>query len=319
MWDTIGLFIFGFFLLTKGASYLINGASSIARILKISPWVIGVLIVGVGTSIPEFSIQLASVFKENDVGLGSVIGSSIFDILVVLGLATFFSPLVLDRRWVVKDFLINLVAPLVAAVVLIFPVLGDASFVGITKEEGLLLTALFVLWVFYMLMRRLDISSDDEKDDQRAFTFVTSIIMTTAGILGVFFGGQWVVDGAVAIAEALGASSMLIGLSLVGIGTSLPELFVSITAVIKHKTSMAVGNIVGSTIFDFLAILGIAALFQPLPFPREMTFDLGVVILAAVLLFVFTFSGRRYVLKKRQGLIFLLIYAVYFIFMLARG
>lgn len=310
------LFFVGFYVLIKGAKILVNGAVSVARIFNISNWFIGVVIVGIGTSIPELSINLASVFNGGTIGLGAIIGSNTFNILFILGISALFYPILMKKEWVLRDFLINIFSVVVTAIIIIFPVFGDNSFLGVTRSEALFLFSLFIGWILYMFYRK---HSNDDNSEYKVFTVFTSFIMVLAGIIGVFVGGRWVVDGAEIIAQLFGASESLIGLTIVAVGTSLPELTVSITALIKRRTGIAVGNIVGSNIFDFLGIIGITALLRPIATFPSVQFDIFAALGATLLLFAFTFIGRRYILSRFEGLVFITVYVVYLILIIWRG
>ena len=206
------LFALGFFILIQGANILIRGASSIARIFKLSPWFIGVVIVGIGTSIPEFSINVASVFNGNTVGLATIIGSNIFNTLFILGISALIAPLVFKREWIISDLPINIGAVIVAALVILVPVFGETALHGITRLEGALLVVLLLAWITFMLRRK---SMAHEGIDPDIFSWVVSLAFIAVGLIGVFIGGRWVVDGAGTIATLLGVSPALVGFTAV--------------------------------------------------------------------------------------------------------
>ena len=315
MFNTLILFVIGFYILIKGANLLISGASSIARFFNISQWAIGIIIVGIGTSIPELAINVAGVFNGTNVGLGTVIGSNIFNILFVLGLSALISPLLIKREWIRRDFTFNILAIITAALMMYLPILGDQTFVGISRSEGVFLVILFLAWATYIGTRKTELI---KKIDYRAFAFFTSAVMVIAGLVGVFFGGRWIVSGAELIAHSIGISDYLIGLTIVGIGTSIPELTVSLVAAFRKNTGIAIGNIIGSNIFDFLGILGIVATLRPLTVAGDVKFDILVTFGAAVLLLVSVFIGQRNILKRWEGGVFVLLYFLYLIVLLVR-
>ncbi len=310
-------FSVGFLILVKGSSILIDGASSLARLFKVSSWIIGVIIVGIGTSIPEFSINLASVFRQADIGVGTIVGSTTFNILFVLGTAAIISPLAMRPAWVKKDFAIAALAILVAAWLAFWHVAGQPFFIGITRAEGLVLFLLFLVWLWFEM--RYERRRGADEAPAKVFTIFTSWLMIIIGVAGVALGGKWVVDGATTLARAFGASEALIGLTLVSAGTSIPEFFVTINAVIKKQTGLAVGNIVGSNIFNFFGIFGVVSIIKPLSFSAGFTFDMAVAFAATLLLIAYMFMGDRYILKRWHGVVFLLIYITYIIFLLNRG
>lgn len=308
------LFILGFYILIKGAQLLIRGAVSLARVFEVSNWFIGAFVVSVGTSIPELSINIASTFTGGNVGLATIIGSNTFNIFVILGLSAIFYPIVMRREWVVKDAFFNIVFIFIATIMILFSVAGD-TFNGITRAEGLILLSIFFIWIWFLFHRK---SSAEEETDIEVVTIFTAFIMAILGIVGVFFGGQWVVDGAGIIALLLGAEPAFVGLTVVAIGTSLPELTVSLVALSKGSTSIAVGNILGSSIFSFLGVLGITALINPIVVLPGIQFDIFTVLTAAVLFFTLMLIGRRYTLTRLEGVLFLVLYFLYIIFLVIR-
>ena len=310
------LFFTGFYILIKGAKILIDSAISIARIFNISNWFTGVVIVGIGTSIPEFSINIASVFNNSPVGISAIIGSNTFNILFILGVSALFYPISMKKEWVIKDFLFNIIAVVVSAVVIIFPLFGKSGFLGVERIEALFLLTLFIGWSLYMFNRKID---DEKNVDYKIFSAFSSFVMIIVGFIGVFVGGHWVVDGAETIAVFFNASPALIGLTIVAAGTSLPELTVSMVALFKRRTEIAVGNIIGSNIFDFLGILGITALFRPIVVPSSAQFDIFATLGSVFLLFALTFIGRKYILSRIEGLIFIIGYILYLFFIIWRG
>jgi cation:H+ antiporter len=306
MVPTLLLFFGGFFILIKGADLLVRGASDIARRFGISSFVIGLVIVGIGTSIPEFAISfIANLSGEGDMGIGTIVGSNTFNILFLLGAAALFSPLVFKQEWVDRDLLWNVLAVfVVAAFALPF---GDGM---ISRPEGFFMLALFVFWL-YIVIRRTNHTAEEVPKD---IVFPISITLILAGLAGVIVGGKWVVDGAVVIAQELGMSEELVGLTIVGIGTSLPELAVTFVAAAKRQNALAIGNIVGSNIFDFLLILGLGAVVKPIVFSTELSFDVVVTMLSAAILYGFMYIQDRYVLKRWQGLFLIMLYVVYLVY-----
>ena len=311
------LFLVGFAILLKGSGVLITGASSLAQQLRLSTWFIGIVIVGIGTSIPELSISFASAFNGVTIGLGTIIGSNTFNIFAILGIAALLSPLALQRSWVLRDLPVNIAAILLAAIALYLPILGDPAFTGISRPEGIALLASFLVWMTYLGTRkRADTASDP---DIRIVAIPIAIGMVVFGILGVIFGGRWVVEGGEALARAAGASEAFIGLTVIGIGTSLPELIVSVRAALRRNAAIAVGNIVGSNVFDFLGIFGLTAAVRPIPVEPGLAFDILITALSACALFAAMFVGKRYVLGRLQGFGLLSAYLAYFLFLLVRG
>lgn len=307
---SIVLFIVGFYILVKGAELLVDGAVTISKSLGLSQWVVGVLVVGIGTSIPEFSINVFSALKQTDIGVATLFGGNTFNILFVLGLSAIISPAVVRREWVYRDFIINIISVLVAFLALVLPLFGDPAYLGITVEEALGLFALFLAWVFFMLKRKPMYSS--ERATGQNIHLLLSFGMIGAGFAGVFFGADWVVSGALSLASVLGIHAHIVGLSFVAIGTSFPELVVSIVAAFKGQTEIAVGNIIGSNIFDFVGILGTAGLISQIPFDSSLLVDVSVTLLSSSLLFFVMFTRRKYVLTRSAGVVFITLYFFYF-------
>ncbi|MDP2629735.1 MAG: calcium/sodium antiporter [Candidatus Harrisonbacteria bacterium] len=301
------LFLFGLFILVGGANLLVSNALGIARRFNISPMVAGLLIVGVGTSIPELSITLVSNFTGNgEIGIGTIIGSNIFNLLIILSLAALIFPLKIKDHWIKRDMKWNVLA-VVLVMALLFPFLGETATIG--RLEGLLLLSLFAVWAVQVF--RSPRSQENNAPSVRILALPLGILMIMAGIVGVVLGGKWVVGGALALAQLFSVSPSIIALFIVGIGTSLPELVVSLVAALKRETGIVVGNIVGSNIFDFFMILGAASLMKPLSFDSSLILDLAVGLLAASLILLFLFVGERYTITRVKALLALGLYFLY--------
>ena len=309
------LFAIGFAILIKGAGVLVDGSTSLARRLGVPGCLIGLVVVGIGTSIPEFSVAFwGNLVGEAEVSLGTIIGSNTFNILVILGLAAVIRPLHLEPAWVGRDLVWNIFA--VAAVVA--AVLGnDSSFSGVTREEGLMLLIFFIVWLAVAV--RTAHEADHDPKPRRLIALPFAFLAIAAGLAGVVLGGQWVVNGAVAIARAVGMSEAFVGLTIVGIGTSLPELAVTVAAAWRRQFGIAVGNIIGSNVFDFLMIIGASALVRPVPFSQALMPDIVVTLASSLLFFAAVLASRRYMLKGSHGLAFLVLYGLYFTYLVGRG
>ncbi|OIO49714.1 MAG: hypothetical protein AUJ39_00455 [Parcubacteria group bacterium CG1_02_42_13] len=317
MFITVLLFFAGFYILIKGSGWVTDGASTLARKLNISTWVIGLVIVGIGASIPEFSIAVISNFLgDQEIALGTIIGSNTFNILLVLGVSALLFPLTFKNGWIERDLIWNIFAVLIASFAGFYSLSGGGDFL-ITRTEGLIMLILFCVWLYYSLKKPDDNSTDGVSD--RALTLPLVVLMIFIGLAGVVLGGKWVVDGAVEIAIDLGVSEKLIGLTIVGIGTSLPELAISLRAAYKRQVGIAVGNIIGSNIFDFLMILGFSAVFSPVVFEPELYVDILVTFISAAALIALLFLGKRYVLTRPKGLLLIAAYILYLVYLAARG
>lgn len=307
---TIFLFFLGFYILIKGASFLVDGAVAFAHKLKISHIVIGLVIVGIGTSIPEFAISfISNLLGQNNVGLGTIIGSNTFNILFILGLCALLFPLTLEEAWVKRDLLWNIFAVVLA----VFLALDGK----LSALDGTIMLLIFVSWLIHVTREGKNDKEDGEKESFHIVALPIAIFMIIAGFLGVILGGKWVVDGAVALARNFGMNEAIIGLTIIGIGTSLPELTVSVVAAYKKQPGIAVGNIIGSNVFDFLMILGASSVVKPIVFPKNLFFDLGVTLFSAILLYVFMFTGQRHTLKRFEGFVFIALYVAYLAYIIS--
>lgn len=223
-----------------------------------------------------------------------------------------FTPIVMHRSWIRRDLPILIAITVLTSAFILFPVLGEPNFVGITTTEAWALIGVFFVWLYGMFHRG---SPEEEKPDFEAITIFTAIIMIVVGIVGVFLGGNWVVDGALILAEMAGVTPAVVGFTIVALGTSLPEFVVSMVALSKGSVGIAVGNIVGSSIFNFLGVLGVTGIIQQIPVEETLTFDISFVILTSVLWFVLMFIGKKYTLSRPEGLLFLALY-IFFVFSL---
>jgi cation:H+ antiporter len=308
---TLILFFVGFYILIQGANFLIKGASALTRILGVSNIVIGLLIAGIGTSIPEFSITIfANFIGESGIGIGTIVGSNTFNILFILGLCALLFPIQLKKEWVHRDLVWNIFAVLIA---LVFGLDGELS-----RPEGLILSALFLLWIF-IVSKHKKVVDHEKTEDVSQLTIPIALGMILGGLIGVLIGGTWVVDGAIEIARALSVSERLIGLTIVGIGTSLPELAVSLVAAYRREHGIAVGNIIGSNIFDFLGILGPGSLIQPIVFPSGLILDTVITLSASMLLLLSVFVGKKYVLNRPKSFVFIILFFFYMTYVFMRG
>ncbi|MBL7045806.1 MAG: sodium:calcium antiporter [Parcubacteria group bacterium] len=313
---SIALFGVGFFILVKGAQVLVNGSASIAKLLGVSTWFIGAVVVGIGTSLPEFAINLASVFDGESIGLATIIGSHTFNTLFLLGFVSVIAPLTIRHGWIARDVPINLVVVLIASAVILFPLFGS-DINGISRYEGFVLLGLLIVWFIFMLKRRASVG---EESVYRVFTVLNSIFFILLGFVGVFIGGRWVVSGAVTIAELVNLSPAFIGFTVVAIGTSVPEFAVSIVAAIKRQPGLAIGNILGSNIFGLFGVLGMTAIIRPIVVAPEIRFDIFAALIAALIFTVVAvLMGKKYHISRAEGVLLMVAYVVYFIFLIIRG
>ena len=315
------LLVAGLALLIKGAGFLVAGASSVARNLRISDFVIGLTVVSFGTSLPELVIALfAGNAGSPDLIIGNAVGSNIANILLVLGVAALIHPLVVKKNTVWRELPFTLLASLVLFAMLNDELSDTASDSVLDRRDGLGLLAFFVAFLFYVAWVIKKEKDREWVGHPEGHSVMRSGLEIVGGIVGLLIGGRVTVEGAVNIAQSWGMSEAFIGLTVVAIGTSLPELATSTVAAFRRNVDIAVGNVVGSNIFNIFIVLGISSTVKPIPFNSDYNIDLGVMILVSLLLFVFVFIGHpKRTIQRREGALFLVAYAGYLGYLIYRG
>ena len=300
--------IIGFVLLIKGADLFVDGASSVAGKLKIPSLIIGLTVVSLGTSMPEAAVSVsASLGGNNGISLGNVIGSNIFNLLMVVGISSIILPVVTDRDVLKRDMPIN-IAITAGLCVMLFD--GNLS-----RLDAAILLVLFVAYMF--LLVRSALKNRVEEPAQKTLTWPRSILFILAGAAAIIGGGQMVVNSAKVIAAALGMGETLIGLTVVALGTSLPELVTSIVAARKGDSGIAMGNVVGSNIFNILFILGLAGVISPMTADAEFFIDTGILIAVSAMMMIFAFTHRK--TSRAEGAISVLVYVAYTAYIIMRA
>jgi cation:H+ antiporter len=309
---TYFLFLLGFVLLIKGADFLVDGASAIARRFNISDLVIGLTVVAFGTSTPELFVNIVASARGNtDIAIGNVLGSNISNVFLILGISAIIYPLSVSKGTVWKEIPFSLLAVITLGLMANDQVIdGDGSSL-LTRIDGLVLLAFFTIFLYYSFSIAKAIEGLDEHVPAKATSFVKSILLVIAGLIGLTLGGKWIVDGAVTLAKSFGMSESLVGLTIVAVGTSLPELATSAMAAYKKNVDIAVGNVVGSNIFNIFFVLGISATIKPLPFQTKSNLDIAVVTVSSLLLFLFMFTGKKRSLDRWEGIVSLFLYGGY--------
>lgn len=314
------LLIVGFVFLIKGAGFLVDGASSLAKKLGVSNLVIGLTIVAFGTSAPELFVNLFASFKgTTDIAIGNIVGSNIVNMLFILGIAAVIYPLKVGKGTVWKEIPMSLLAAVLLLIMANDVIVDKVNFNSLTRSDGLTLIAFFIIFLYYTFGIAKNGNENGEQSSPKEYSGLMSAGLVLLGLVGLVVGGQWIVGGATTIATAFGLSDALIGLTIVAVGTSLPELATSAVAAYKKNSDIAVGNVVGSNIFNIFFILGISAFIKPLPFKPELNFDLWAVVAASVLLFVWMFLGKRHTLERWQGVVLILAYIGYITAIIIRG
>ena len=315
-----GLFVIGFALLIKGADLLVEGASAIARRLKISDLVIGLTVVAFGTSTPELFVNMvASIQGKTDIAIGNVLGSNISNIFLILGISSMIYPLMVGKGTVWKEIPLSLLAALLLGVMANDQWIDGAGASALTRIDGLVFLAFFIVFLYYTFSIAGPIDGMEDHLPRRELGWLKSSFFVLSGLAGLGLGGKWIVDGAIHMARSLGMSESLVGLTIVAVGTSLPELATSAVAAYRKNVEIAVGNVVGSNIFNIFFVIGASAVVKPLPFQARSNMDIGVVVLASLLLFFSMFTGGKRRLDRWEGTVFLFLYACYTVFLVIQG
>lgn len=301
------LLIVGFVLLVKGADFFVSGASSVAKALKVPSVIIGLTIVAMGTSAPETAVSItASLGGNNGISLGNIIGSNIFNLLMVIGISAVIIPFNSDKEILKRDMLWN-----VAITVLLLVLIFDGS---LSRLDGVILLAGIAAYLTVVVRSALKNRVEDNSDEK--VSVPKAVVFILGGLAAIVFGGDLVVDNASLIAKSLGMSDTLVGLTIVAIGTSLPELVTSIVAAKKGDSGLALGNAVGSCIFNILFILGIASTIAPMTADYEIIADVCILIFVSIVTYIFARSKER--VSRLEGLFCVLIYGTYSAYIIMR-
>jgi cation:H+ antiporter len=314
------LFIIGFVILIKGADLLVDGASAIARGFNISDLVIGLTVVAFGTSTPELFVNIvASVGGNTEIAIGNVLGSNICNVLLILGISAIICPLTVSKGTVWKEIPFSLLAVIVLGLMANDRMIDGGGSSLLTRIDGLVLLAFFTIFLYYSFSIARAVEGMEELLPVKPLSLAKSFLLIITGLVGLALGGKWIVDGAITIAGSIGMSESLVGLTIVAVGTSLPELATSAMAAYKKNVEIAVGNVVGSNIFNIFFVLGISATINPLPFRAQSSLDIGVVIVSSLLLFLFMFTGKKRSLDRWEGIVSLFLYSGYITFLIISG
>lgn len=304
--------LIGLVILIKGADWLVTGAGSVARRFGVSTLVIGLTIVAFGTSAPELIVNLISAVQGNtQLAIGNIVGSNIVNILLILGVSAVIFPLTVRSTTVWKEIPLALLAALVITVMANDALIDGTSASLITRIDGIILLGFFAVFMYYTFGIAKQSDAEPEEGSVKMLAPLHAVGLTVLGIGGLVLGGKLLVDGAVSLATMWGMSETVIGLTVVAVGTSLPELATSAVAAFKKEADIAIGNVVGSNIFNIFWILGVSSIITPLPLLAQNNFDFFVMIGASVLLFAALFVGRKHMLDRWQGVAFIGLYIVY--------
>lgn len=315
---SIVLLIVGLALILFGANYLVDGSSSIARRFGLSEFIIGLTIVGIGTSSPEMVISFLSAINGNaDMAIGNVVGSNIFNTLLILGITGVIAPIAITRSNIKKDIPLNI------AVTLLLIILGlNGTIFGkgenvLSRIDGIVLLAIFAWYMWSSFRSNEQTSTENETEQTKTQSILVSVLFIAGGLAGLVFGGKLFVNAATEIAKSFGVSDKFIAITVLAAGTSMPELATSVVAAAKGKGQLALGNILGSNISNILLILGGSALICPLSFQGMSNVDLGALIAGALLIMGSAYTFKKKYLDRIEGCIFILIEAAYMWYLIA--
>ena len=305
------ILVIGFVLLIKGADFFVDGSSSVAKQLRVPSIIIGMTIVAMGTSLPECAVSVtAALTHNNGLAIGNVIGSNIFNLMVVCGVCTLFMPLVVSKDTMHREFPFSVFC---AALLIVLGYVGSE----LGRADGVILLLLFVAYLMYMVYSAVHGRTEGmTEEDYTILPGWKCAVYIVGGMIAIKYGGDFVVNGATTIAAAFGISQTIIGLTIVALGTSLPELVTSVVAARKNELDMAVGNVIGSNIFNILLILGAAAAISPVAFSMENLMDTVVLILMSLIVWLFAHSKEKIV--KSEGIAMLVMYAAYMVYICVR-
>lgn len=313
------ILVIGFVLLIKGADFFVEGSSSVAKKFNVPSLIIGMTIVAMGTSLPELAVSVtASITGNNTLAVSNVSGSNIFNLMVVCGACALFAPLTIEKNTLMKEFPFSIVC---AGLLVVLGFIG----MKLGRVDGIILLVIFVVYLFWMIYSAKKARSEGDKfeteeeemaEEIKILPMWKCLLYIVGGMIAIKFGGDFVVNGASSIAAGFGLSQTLIGLTIVALGTSLPELVTSIVAARKNEVDMALGNVIGSNIFNILLILGVAAAISPVTFIMENIIDIIILIIMSTVVWIFAWTSKK--INRKEGIIMLLVYVVYMVYICIR-
>lgn len=307
--------IVGLVLLIKGADWFVDGASGLAKRMGVSPLVIGLTIVAFGTSAPEAAVSITSALKDSGgIALGNVVGSNLFNLLVVVGGCALFRPAQIDKSIIKKDFPYSILATIVLLCGMFDAIMGDGAAM-VSRSDGLMVLAFFLIFMYYTVTSAIGEKSEEDENKEKV-ALPKLIIMLLIGLAAIIGGGQIVVNGASDVARAFGVSETLIGLTIVAVGTSLPELVTSIVATRKGEDNIAIGNVVGSNIFNILFIVGIGSAIRGIPVDGVIITD--TIILLAICTAFYAYIARKRTVSRNAGIVMVITYIAYMMYAILR-
>ncbi len=314
------LFIVGFAVLVLSAEALIRAASAIATRFGLPEILIGLTLLSIGTSLPELLVNIFANMNGNaDLAIGNVLGSNIANVLLVLGCAAIVRPLPIRDATLFSEIPFSLSAAFLVGFVANAHLLGSETGLIISRIDGLLLIGFFCLFLVYIFQVWGDQHESVTSVIEHDFSVPKSILALVGGSIGLAIGASWVVDGALATSALLGVSESFVGLTIVAIGTSLPELVTCVMAARRGNTDLAIGNAIGSNIFNLLWVLGLGAIIRPMPFDRVSNIDITMIVASSTLLLLAIAVGRKYLVDRKEGTAFVIAYLIYLAILIERG
>lgn len=320
--------IIGFFLLIKGADIFVNGASNISKKLGIPSVIVGLTIVSLGTSAPELAVSIISSIKgSNELAVGNVLGSNLFNTLMVLGVTTIIMPLTIKKSEVKRDFAINMIVTILFLILTFTKILGGKDNY-ISRGDGIILLIGCISYIVYLILsvktgkvESIELQEELAVESTAEINIIKSIANLIIGALGIVIGGQCVVNSATTIATSLGMSEKLVGLTIVAMGTSLPELVTSVVAALKGEEDIALGNILGSNIFNILLIIGVSSAISPIAVSSNLIFDFIFLIIVTLIIgiMIFTSKSEEKRFGRKEGVILVSFYVIYMIYIIIRN
>ena len=302
MFLQILILLLGLLMVIGGANYLVDGASSIARKTGISEFVIGLVIVGFGTSLPELVVSITGAIAGNsEIAVGNVIGSNIFNTSLILAFSAMIVPVAISRQNTLRDI------PLTILVTFLVVLMGRNG--GLSRVEGIILLSLFALYIFYCF--RTDAVEEESAEGAREISSFLSWVMIAGGLACLIIGGRLFVHSAESVARMLGVSDKVIAITVLAMGTSLPEFITSIVALVKKRSQLALGNILGSNVFNLLLILGVSAVISPTSFARIDIYDYSALLLSIILVWTSVYTGKKNILDRFDAALMLALFVAY--------
>ena len=307
--------VIGFLFLVKGADCFVDGASSVAKKFRIPAFVIGLTIVAFGTSAPELAVSITAAMKgSNDIAIGNVVGSNIFNTLVVLGASAAITPIVVDKGMIKRDYPLSIFAAILLGVLALDTIFFKADVMSLGRLDGIILLIAFA--GFMVMTVKAGMEGRTEEEEVEAMPMIKSLIFILLGLAGIVWGGDLSVEGAKEIARFFGLSEAIIGLTIVALGTSLPELVTSVIAAKKGESDIAVGNVIGSNIFNIFLILGVSSTILPMNVSNTYLYDIGMLVAVMVLTYLPIAKAKK--VTRGMGIAMVLVYIAYTVYLIMR-